>query len=76
MKTFIALLLLISAASVYADPAQPLRTGVPLDVSKTISITDTSKACGVVPVEWIYEDSQGQRQIAVYSILGYGCGDD
>jgi len=49
---------------------------VPLDIAKTISITDTSAACGIVPVEVVYEDSHGQRHVATYSVLGDGCGGD
>ncbi|UVL48748.1 DUF2790 domain-containing protein [Pseudomonas moraviensis] len=43
---------------------------------KTISITDTSAACGIVPVEVVYEDSHGQRHVATYTVLGNGCGGD
>lgn len=77
MKTLISALLLVAASSAFAAPtAEPVRTGVPLDVAKTISITDISKACGVVQVEWLYDDSQGVRHLATYSVLGEGCSGD
>ncbi len=56
MKTLFALTLAILAGNVFAA-TEPAQTGVPLDIAKTISITDTSAACGIVPVEVVYEDS-------------------
>ena len=74
MKTLIALFLTVVAGSVFAaEGAQTARTGVPLDVAKTISITDTSFACGIVPVEMVYEDSKGERHIVTYLVEGGGC---
>ncbi|WP_460061408.1 DUF2790 domain-containing protein [Pseudomonas sp. S2_A05] len=75
MKPFFALALAILAGNVFAA-TEPAQTGVPLDIAKTISITDTSAACGIVPVEVVYEDSHGQRNVATYSVLGNGCGGD
>ena len=75
MKTLFALTLAIFASNVFAA-TEPAQTGVPLDIAKTISITDTSAACGIVPVEVVYEDSHGQRHVATYSVLGDGCGGD
>jgi len=75
MKTFIALTLAFVAGNVFAA-TESAQTGVPLDIAKTISITDTSAACGIVPVEVVYEDSHGQRHVATYSVLGDGCGGD
>lgn len=74
MKTLIALFLTVVAGSSFAaESAQPAQTGVPLDVAKTISITDASRACGIVPVELVYEDSKGERHIASYQVEGGGC---
>lgn len=74
MKTLAVLLLTLFTGSAYAaTSAEPAHTGVALDVAKTLSITDTSNACGVVPVEWVYEDSHGERHVATYSVLGNGC---
>ncbi|MDR9750878.1 DUF2790 domain-containing protein [Pseudomonas sp. SZMC_28357] len=71
MKIITALFLTLAASSVFA--AEQAHTGVPLDVAKTISITDTSKACGIVPVELVYEDSRGVQHTVSYSVLGNGC---
>ncbi|QHC91367.1 DUF2790 domain-containing protein [Pseudomonas chlororaphis] len=74
MKTIIALFLtVVTGSALAAEGAQTARTGVPLDVAKTISITDTSFACGIVPVEWVYEDSKGERHTATYLVQGGGC---
>lgn len=74
MKTLAVLLLtLVTGSAFAATAAEPARTGVALDVAKTISVTDTSKECGVVPVEWVYEDSHGTRHVATYSVMGDGC---
>ena len=74
MKNLIALFLTVTAGSAFAaSGVETARTGVPLDVVKTISITDTSNACGIVPVELVYEDSQGVRHTVAYSVQGMGC---
>ena len=47
MRILIALLLTVVAGSAFAtEGAQTARTGVPLDVARTLSITHTSFACG------------------------------
>lgn len=74
LNAFFALFLTVAASSAFAGPdAQTARTGVPLDVAKTISISDTSQACGVVQAEMVYQDSKGVRQIATYLVQGGGC---
>jgi hypothetical protein len=74
MKTLIALFLAVAASSAFAaNDAQTARTGVPFDVAKVISISDTSQACGVVQAEMVYQDSKGAEQIATYLVLGGGC---
>jgi hypothetical protein len=75
MKTLIILFLSIAASNAYAaSDVATIGTGTPLDVAKTISSTDTGNACGIVPVEWTYEDSQGQRHTVSYQVWGNGCG--
>ncbi|MGV8864813.1 MAG: DUF2790 domain-containing protein [Pseudomonas sp.] len=74
MKTLLAMFFTIAASNAFAaSDVTAARTGVPLDVAKTISITDISDACGVVPVELTYEDSQGQRHSVSYQVIGDGC---
>ncbi|MFY0732328.1 DUF2790 domain-containing protein [Pseudomonas sp. NFX15] len=75
MNTLFALFLTVAASSAFAgSDAQTARTGVPLDVAKTISISDTSQACGIVQAEMVYQDSKGVRQTATYLVQGGGCG--
>ncbi|MGY2174250.1 DUF2790 domain-containing protein [Pseudomonas azotoformans] len=74
MKMLAALSLAFVFSNAFAAPAiVSAQTGVPLDVAKTISVTDTSQVCGVVPVEWVYDDSQGVLHIASYLVMGSGC---
>lgn len=75
VKTLSTLLFAAFASGAIAA-VEPVKTGTPLDIAKTISVTDTSKECGVVPVLLVYEDSKGQRHTASYSVLGSGCEGD
>lgn len=73
MKFMITLFLTIAASSAFAaNDVQTARTGVPTDVAKIISVTDIRFACGVVPVEMVYQDSLGARRVATYMEEG-GC---
>lgn len=47
--------------------------GATLDVKKVIAITPAADQCGAVPVRMTYEDSQGQRHILQYQVMGSGC---
>jgi hypothetical protein len=77
MKTLTTLLLAIAACGSFsAYAAEAVHTGVPLDIAKTISVTDTSEICGVAPVELVYEDSKGARHTVTYTVLGNGCSGD
>lgn len=74
MKHLIALFLTMAASGAFAaNDVQTARTGVPTDVAKIISVTDISFACGIVPVEMVYQDSQGARRVATYMEEGGGC---
>lgn len=74
MQTAIALFLSVAAGAAFAaNDGQTARTGLPLDVAKTISISDTSQACGIVQAEMVYEDSNGARHVATYLVEGGGC---
>ncbi|MBV7481189.1 DUF2790 domain-containing protein [Pseudomonas sp. PDM31] len=44
-----------------------------LDIAKVISMSETPNVCEVVPMKMEYEDSQGQRHILRYSMMGNGC---
>ncbi|MHC8351082.1 DUF2790 domain-containing protein [Pseudomonas sp. RT4P38] len=74
LKPVIALTFAIVSSSILAAPADEVaRTGAPLDIAKTISITDVSNACGIVPVVLTYDDSQGQRHTVTYQVWGTAC---
>ncbi len=44
-----------------------------LDVAKVLSMSEIPEVCQVVPVQMEYEDSQGQRHILQYQVMGNGC---
>lgn len=44
-----------------------------LDVAKVLSMSTVPEVCQVVPVQMEYEDSQGQRHILNYQVMGNGC---
>lgn len=44
-----------------------------LDVAKVVSMSEVPDVCEVVPVKMEYEDSQGQRHILQYQVMGNGC---
>ncbi|MGR3885858.1 DUF2790 domain-containing protein [Pseudomonas sp. 1152_12] len=44
-----------------------------LDVAKVLSMSNIPNVCQVVPVTMEYEDSQGQRHILNYQVMGNGC---
>ncbi|MGH8450269.1 DUF2790 domain-containing protein [Pseudomonas sp.] len=44
-----------------------------LDVAKVLSMSEIPEVCQVVPVQMEYEDSQGQRHILKYQVMGNGC---
>ncbi|SFS29151.1 uncharacterized protein DUF2790 [Pseudomonas sp. SJZ103] len=44
-----------------------------LDVAKVLSMSTIPEVCEVVPVKMEYEDSQGQRHILNYHVMGNGC---
>ncbi|QHF46497.1 hypothetical protein PspS35_22870 [Pseudomonas sp. S35] len=44
-----------------------------LDVAKVLSMSEVPNVCEVVPAKMVYEDSQGQRHVLNYKIMGNGC---
>jgi hypothetical protein len=44
-----------------------------LDVAKIVSMSNIPEVCEVVPAKMEYEDSQGQRHILNYHVMGNGC---
>ena len=44
-----------------------------LDIAKVISMTEIPNVCEVVPARMTYEDSQGQKHVLEYRVMGNGC---
>jgi len=62
--------------STAADSKLPVETytyDTKLDIQKVIKVTDIADECGPVPAQMTYEDSQGQRHILQYQVMGTGC---
>lgn len=87
MKTLtIALLLTLGgiAAPAFADdadsateasqaPVESYVYGTTLDIHRVIAVSDIANECGPVPARMTYEDSNGQRHILQYQVMGTGC---
>lgn len=43
------------------------------DIARVLSIDPIPNVCEVVPARMVYEDSQGQRHIMSYQVMGNGC---
>lgn len=78
----IALILLLGSfgAQAYAASSQGQETPVEtygysskLDIEHVISITEPANECAPVPVQMTYEDSQGERHVLQYQVMGTGC---
>lgn len=44
-----------------------------LDIARVISMSEVPNVCEVVPARMTYEDSQGQKHILEYRVMGNGC---
>ncbi len=64
-----------SQAKVSRDqtPVETYSYGSNLDIKKFISVSDVGPECGPVSAQMTYEDSQGQRHVMQYQVLGSGC---
>ncbi|MGV8862981.1 MAG: DUF2790 domain-containing protein [Pseudomonas sp.] len=47
--------------------------GLNLDVAKVISMTPSTRDCGVIPSRMTYEDSSGKLNTVEYQVLGINC---
>jgi hypothetical protein len=54
-------------------PVETYSYGSNLDIKKVIAMSEVSPECGPVSAQMTYEDSQGQRHILQYQVLGTGC---
>ncbi|MBV6821813.1 DUF2790 domain-containing protein [Pseudomonas sp. PD9R] len=54
-------------------PVETYSYGTKLDIKKVITVTDIPNVCGPVPAQMTYEDSNGQRHVLQYQVMGTGC---
>ncbi|AWY44029.1 DUF2790 domain-containing protein [Pseudomonas putida] len=75
----IAIILALSTlgAQAFAEenksPVETYSYGTHLDIKKVIAVSDVPNECGPVPAQMTYEDSNGQRHVVQYQIMGNGC---
>jgi hypothetical protein len=83
MKALLVCALVSFSAMTLADEAKPTAAqqipveqysyGMHLDIAKVIASTSIPDACQVVPARLTYEDSNGQRHVLQYQVMGNGC---
>ena len=84
MKALLVLALSSLCATAMADevptdvasntvPVEEYTYSTHLDIAKVISMSEIPSVCEVVPARMEYEDSNGQRHILRYSVMGNGC---
>lgn len=44
-----------------------------LDIARVISMSEVPNVCQVVPARMTYEDSQGNKHVLEYRVMGNGC---
>jgi len=76
MKALLLLIASVFSAAAMAD--EPLAVehysySQHLDIAHVISTTDIANVCAVVPVRMTYEDTNGQKHILEYRVMGNGC---
>lgn len=54
-------------------PVEEYTYSTHLDIAKVTSMSEIPSVCEVVPARMEYEDSNGQRHILRYSVMGNGC---
>ncbi|MBV7515099.1 DUF2790 domain-containing protein [Pseudomonas sp. PDM25] len=62
-----------STAAKSKTPVDTYTYDMKLDIQKVITVSDIPDQCGPVPAQMTYEDSQGQRHILQYQVMGTGC---
>ncbi|PQZ84962.1 MULTISPECIES: DUF2790 domain-containing protein [Pseudomonas] len=60
-------------AAQHAPVVEDYTYSTQLDIAKVVSMSSIPEVCEVVPVKMEYEDSQGQRHILNYHVMGNGC---
>jgi len=62
-----------STAAKSKTPVDTYTYDMKLDIQKVITVSGIPDQCGPVPAQMTYEDSQGQRHILQYQVMGTGC---
>ncbi|MBU0521510.1 MULTISPECIES: DUF2790 domain-containing protein [Pseudomonas] len=62
-----------STAEAGKTPVERYTYSTQLDIKKVIAVTDIANECGPVPAQMTYEDSNGQRHVLQYQVMGTGC---
>ncbi|MFV3318774.1 DUF2790 domain-containing protein [Pseudomonas sp. NY15374] len=52
---------------------EPYRYSQNLDIAHVVAVTPVPNVCEVVPMQLTYDDSNGERHIIEYRIVGNGC---
>lgn len=53
-----------------APEVQAYRYGMPLDITKVVSVTPPIRSCNAVPSRMTYEDSTGKLNTIEYQVMG------
>ena len=75
LGSFCASAMAAEVADVSAEqiPVEQYSYSQHLDIAKVISMTEIPDVCEVVPARMTYEDSQGQKHVLEYRVMGNGC---
>ncbi|WP_047275832.1 DUF2790 domain-containing protein [Pseudomonas lundensis] len=76
MKALLLLIASVFSAAAMADeplPVEHYSYSQHLDIAHVISTTDIANVCAVVPMRMTYEDTNGQKHILEYRVMGNGC---
>ncbi|WP_313431487.1 DUF2790 domain-containing protein [Pseudomonas sp.] len=52
---------------------EPYRYAQHLDIAHVVAVTPVPDVCDVVPMQLTYDDSNGERHVMEYRIMGNGC---
>ncbi len=52
---------------------EPYRYSQNLDIAHVVAISQVPDVCDVVPMHLTYDDSNGERHIMEYHVMGNGC---
>ncbi|MEC4561417.1 conserved exported protein of unknown function [Pseudomonas sp. JV551A1] len=55
---------------------EPYSYSQSLDIAHVVAVTPVPPVCDVVPMQLTYDDSNGERHVMEYRIMGNGCSDN